>query len=114
MAPALEGVDDDHAPAAARTRGWLIGWFDRFSRLNGRRCSEQLPDAGDISLTACAREQAVVPNAVEALRQDVQQEASDEFIGGKRHRAIAFGAVTAIVLVVKGDAPVVERDEPAI
>jgi len=39
--------------------------------------------------------------------------APDEFIRGQRHRAIAFGAVTAIFLVAEGDAGFVERDQPA-
>src|ERR1700730_3724981 len=103
--PTLEDLDDDHAPATART-GWSwIGWFSRF---NCRRHREQLPDAGDIGLAAGAGEQAVVSNAVEALRQDVQQEASDELVGAERHRAIALGADAAIILGAEGDAALVE------
>jgi hypothetical protein len=68
----LEDLDDDHAPAAARTgRPWL-GWFDRFSRLNGRRHREQLPDPGDIGHAGGTGEQAIVPDAVKTFRQDVQ------------------------------------------
>ena len=43
-----------------------------------------------------------MPNAVETLRQNVQQETPDEFIRGQRHRAIAFGAVMAIIFVAFG------------
>ena len=55
-------------------------WFDRFSRLDCRRHREQFAGAGDIGLAAGAREQAIVPDAVEALRQDVEQEAADELV----------------------------------
>ena len=54
-----------------------------------------------------------MPAPAEAFRQHVQQEAPDELIRGQRHRAIAFGAVTAIILVAEGDAGFVERDQPA-
>ncbi len=43
-------------------------------------------------------------DAVEAARQDVEQEAADELVGGERHDLLAVGAVAAIVLVAEGDA----------
>src|SRR5215471_11718239 len=48
------------------------------------------------------------------LCQNVPQEAPEELVGGERHRAIPGRPVKAIVLVAKGDAALVERDEAAI
>jgi hypothetical protein len=110
----LEGLDDDHASAAARTRRSRLRWFDRFRRLGYRRHREQRTGAGDIGLAAGGQEQAIVPNAVKALRQYVQQEAPDEFVCGERHRAIARSPVAAIILVPEGDAAFVERDQQAV
>ena len=42
--------------------------------------SEQLPGTRDIGFAAGAGEEAVVTDAVEALRQNVEQEAADEFV----------------------------------
>jgi hypothetical protein len=36
-------------------------------------------------------EQAVMPDAVEAARQDVEQEAADELVGRQRHDLLPFG-----------------------
>ena len=42
------------------------------------------------------------------LRQDVEQEAADELVGGERHDLLPVGAGAAIVLVAEGDAGLVE------
>ena len=55
------------------------------------------------------------PDAVEAVRQNVDEEAADELVGGeKRHRLVAGAAVGTIILVPEGDAVLVEGDEPAV
>ncbi len=53
-------------------------------------------------------------DTVEALRQDVEQEATDELVGAERHGALAVDTVASIILVAEGDAGLVERDEPAV
>ena len=91
MGPALKGLDDAHAPTAARTRRELGGWFlgpDGFWR--GRRYGEPFADAGDVGLSRRAGEQPVVPNAVEAERQNMQQEATHELVGVERHDLMAL------------------------
>ena len=87
-------------------------WRRRRLRLGRRGGVEQLPGAGDIGLVGGADEQAVVPDAVKALRQKVQEKATDELIGAERHRALAVAAVAAMVFVVEGDAGLIERDQP--
>ena len=52
-------------------------------------------------------EQPVVADAMEALRQDVAEEAADELTGCEGHDLVPRAAVSAIVLVLEGDAVVV-------
>ena len=101
-AAAADDLDDDHATAATRTRRRSIR---RRRRLRLGRCGgvEQLPGAGDIGLVGGAGEQALVPNAVKALLQNVQEKATDELVGAERHRSLAVDAVAPIVFVVEGD-----------
>jgi len=82
--------------------------------LSWRRRREQRAGQRDIELAAAAGEQAIVTDAVEALGQNVEQEAADELVGAERHGTLPVGAVTAIILVAEGDAGVVERDQPAV
>ena len=66
-----------------RRRGGLL-------RRARRRHGEQVSGLRDIGRAAGIGEQAVVTDAVEAFGQDVQQEAADELVGGKRHGAVAL------------------------
>ena len=92
----LEDLDDDHTTAAAgawRTRiRQRSGVFD----LSWCGRSEQLPGACDIGLAAGAGEQAVMTDAVEALRQNVEQEAANELVRAERHGALAVGAIATV------------------
>jgi len=82
---ALEYLDDDHAAAAARTRvrERLVGLGAIGIRGLGlcRRHVEQTARPGDVVGARGAAEQTVVTDAVEALRQDVDEEAADELAG---------------------------------
>ena len=79
-----KGLDDDHAASAAgaRTRQYgLLIRFIGFGRLGLlRRHGEQLTGMREIYGSVATSEQSVVSNAVEALGQDVEQEAADELI----------------------------------
>ena len=78
---ALENLDDDHATAAAWTSR-LPGIYGGNGGLAFRFCNgEQLTRAGDVAGAGAAGEQAVVTDAVESVRQDVDQETADE-LGG--------------------------------
>ena len=70
----------------------------------GLWASEQFARPRDVVGTGGLGEQAVVADAVEALRQDVAEEAADELIGCKGHELVSCAAVGAIVLVPEGDA----------
>src|SRR5262250_1500376 len=96
----LERLDDDHASTAA----WA-GMYRLVCRLGGersllqlrglrglrrRRHGDQLASPGDrVGLGTTAGEQAIVPDAMEPLRQDVQNEAPDELGRCQRHGFVA-------------------------
>jgi hypothetical protein len=75
----LKDLDDDHTTAATGT--WQR-WIWQRNVANRWWCgySEQLPSTRDVDFAASAGEEAVVTDAVEALRQKVEQEAADEFV----------------------------------
>ena len=96
----LECLDDDHATTAT----WagmdrLVCRLGASSRLIlrrrprwlwGRRLGDQLASPGDgVGLGTAAGEQAVVPDAVEPLGQDVQHETPDELGRCQRHGFVA-------------------------
>lgn len=58
--------------------------------------------------------QAEVSNAMEAQRQDMDQETTDELIGGELHGFEAFLTIDAVVFPAKGNAMVVIIDDAAI
>lgn len=114
LPPPLAGLDDDHVAAAA----WA--WRARIDRIFGTvltgfgRDVEHLADEGEVGLAGRAREQAIMPDAVEAARKDVEQEPADKLIGRDRHDTLAVGAVLAIILVAKGNASTVKGQETPV
>jgi hypothetical protein len=81
----IKRLDDHHAAAATRARWWfLVGsaWIfaiiDVAIRRRRRRIKQAATDRELLSSTAIGQE-AVMPNALEAVRQDVEEEATDEF-----------------------------------
>jgi hypothetical protein len=68
----------------------------------------------EAGLACRAGEQAVVADAVEAARQNMKQEAPDELVSGECHDLLSVGSIATIVLVVEGDASLIEADEPAV
>ena len=101
-------------PATARARRaevvrflWHLGV--------GLGCNRQ-QSAGQrqIGFAAGTCEQAVVADAVEPARQDMEQEAADELVGAERHGALPFAIIAAIVFVAEGDAGLVEADQATV
>ena len=112
--PAVDDLDDDHGPAAARA------WRARMRRFGGRlvwggrREREQLAGAFEVGFAGAAGEQAIVADAVEPARQAVQQEAADELVGAERHDLLPVWCGTAIVLVAERDPMLVEPQEATV
>ena len=116
LAAGLEGLDDDHAAAAAgaRVREGLrrIGVARRLDRSWGQvqELTHGLHGFGAIA----AGEQAVVADAVETLGEDVAEEAADELADVERHGRVAAGSLDPIVLDLESDTSPVERDQAAV
>ena len=53
-------------------------------------------------------------DAVEAMWQDMEQEAADELVRRERHHALPFRTIAAVVFVAEGDAGVVVGDQTLI
>jgi len=73
-----------------------------------------LPSALDVRHPPRAGEEAVVADAVEAVRQHVQEKAADELVGREGHGLEPVAAFDPVVLPLEGDARVVERDEAGV
>ena len=98
MAPAPEGLDDDHVAAAAGAWRPDIGWLFRWTVLGWWRDGEKFTGAGQGELADASGEKAVVADAVEPARQKVEQKAANELVGAKRHNPLPVGTIAAIVL----------------
>ncbi len=100
---------DARASAVDRHREQL----HRGPRFASRRI-EQLPRPRDVRDTLAAGEQAVVADAMEATRQNVDQEAADELVDGERHELLSFATFSAIILPLEGDTVSVAADQSAV
>src|ERR1043166_3928142 len=85
--------------------GRLVLWLWR---------GEQLAGARDICGAGGACEQTIVADAMEAVGQNVDEEAADELVCCERHALVAIAPFDAIVLPLEGDAVVVAADQPAV
>src|SRR6516162_2177352 len=118
---ALEHLDDDHAPAAARAgiRGYRrslaairIGGVARVRSWVGS--VEQLPSPSDVLGSTAIGKQAVVADAVEPAGQHVDEEAADELVDYERHQLAVWLLLVAVILPFEGDPGIVECDKAAV
>jgi hypothetical protein len=79
-------------------------------------CGDQVSSAGELLGTRAAAigEQTVVPNAVEALGQDMHEKPADELAGLEGHGLVPVRAPDTVVLVSEGDARRVGGDQAAV
>ena len=110
---ALEHLDDDHAPAAARAgiRGYRrslaairIGGVARVRSWVGS--VEQLPSPGDVLGSTAI--------GVEPAGQHVDEEAADELVDYERHQLAVWLLLVAVILAFEGDPGIVECDKAAV
>ena len=79
----------------------MVGRFFRFGLLD--RCSDAQQLAGERHgvLVRRAGEQAIMPDAMEAARQDMDQEAADELVRRQRHDLLTFSPASTVILVAE-------------
>ena len=73
---------------------------------------EELAAAGQLARACAVAEQSVVADALEAVRHDMEQEASDELVSAEGHDFVAV--VVAIVLPAEGDGAVLDPGQPGV
>src|SRR3979409_1614580 len=109
-ATALEGLDDDHAAAAAgagmceRLRLTVVGAVGGTWVILCRRHVEQLPRSRDVVGAPAVGEETVVADAMEAAGQHVDEEAADELVDGEGHHLGPLAPLGPVVLPLEGDA----------
>jgi len=84
------------------------GWRDR------RGEAEELPTAGQLGLAMASAEEAVASNAVEAGPQHVEQKATDELPGGKRHGLLRRRGIGPLVPIGEADLITLHVEQPVI
>jgi hypothetical protein len=84
----------------------------RGRRRYGRRRGEQASAQCELGGALAVGEEAVMADALKAVRQGVEQEAANELLGREGHD-FALGTV-AIVAPAEADAAVFELDQPAV
>ena len=70
--------------------------------------------SGHVLVPRPIREQAVIPHAVEAAREHMQEDAPDELRRGQGHGLLTRCVGTAVVGVAEPDLPRVEGEEPLV
>ena len=73
---------------------------------------QQATAQGQLGGTLAVGQVAVVTDAVEAVGQDVKQEAADELVGIERHHLALV--VVAVVLTQEADASLVQADQATV
>ena len=64
---------------------------------------EELPQPVHVLDPGMVGEQTIVTDAVEATRQDMQQKAPDELVGGQGHGLVTITLTGTIVFPLEGD-----------
>ena len=116
----LETFDDHHSTAEAWAalrvggraggNGLGGGGVRRFAR----GLAEQRPAPRQILGAMAVGEQAVVTDAMEAVRQHVHQEPAHELCGGEAHHLGLRPALGAVIFPAECDMIVSQLDEPAV
>lgn len=79
-----------------------------------RLCVQQCASGGELEGAAGVAEQAVVADAMEAARQNVQEKAPHELLRGEGHGLVACAALHPVVLPAEGDAALIMGDQAAV
>ncbi len=87
----------------------LFGWVNR--RL-GNRHAEQVATTGELLCALAIAEEAVVADAMEALGEDMQQEAADKLVGRDGHDLLA--TAVPIVLPAETNGAIIDVDEAIV
>ncbi len=104
-------ADMERAPSQSLVAVVRVGQQGEHRR-QGRRGVEELAAAGQLGLAAMVAEQSIVADALEAVGQDMQQEASDELVRVEGHDLAA--TVVPVVLPAEGDGAVPDLGQAGV
>lgn len=113
-----EDLNDAHGPAAAGA--WLaqgersLGLWFRHGDLFRLLDAEQGAGLSDVGLAGRAGQQTVMPDAVEVVGQDVDQEAADELGRGQSHDLLPVPGFYAVILPAEGDGLGIGADQAGV
>ena len=104
LAAGFKGLDDDHAPAAARASVPLLdfvstrGVIALAARWGWVGCAEEPAGQSDIGGPVGIGEETIVADAVEPVGQDMDQKAANELVGIERHKLVASVELGPVIL----------------
>jgi len=75
---------------------------------------QQGADLGDVGLASGTRQQAVIPDTVEPVGQDMDQKATDELGLGQSHDLLSVAALDPVVLPAEGDSIDIGADQAVV
>ncbi len=104
-----------------RRQGWLPRWcWPLRPRVVGRRQAAAARGPGSRRAHHWQRVSRIksgtgsVPDAMQTLRQDMHEEATDELVRGEPHRFVTIATFAPIILPSERDAGLVGRDQTAV
>ena len=116
---AAEGFHPGHPPTLARRthRRWLVRRWRRWGVRRHRPCGasrllKQHAAQPELRLAAPVREQPIMAEALEASRQDMEQEPPDELDGIEGHQSVAVPM--GIIFPPQGHPPVLQGHQTTI
>lgn len=115
--PAAKDLGDPHRPTATGTRlakGERDRLGRRFGGRDGERLPQQVPDLRDVGFATGTGQQAVVPDTVEAIGQDMDQETANELIGGQSHDRSSVAGLDAVILPAELDGLGISSDQAVV
>jgi hypothetical protein len=112
-----EGLDDAHCATA------IGAWFSECERTNlccrqvirfGYFCPKQRPGLGNIGLAGRTGQQTVVTDAMETIREDVDQEPADKLVGRQPHDGSAIPTFDPVIFPLERNGVGVGADQTAV
>lgn len=115
--PTAKDLCDPYRPTATGTRlakGERDRLVRRFRGRDGERLPQQVPDLRDVGFATGTGQQAIVPDTVEAIGQDMDQETANELIGGQSHDRSSVAGLDAVILPAERDGLGISADQAVV
>ena len=101
-----------HGHGSRRVSG--MGSADVSGAATGSASPQQVPDLRDVGFATGTGQQAVVPDTVEAVGQDMDHETADDLIGGQLHDPLSVAGLDAVILPAERDGLGISADQAVV